>query len=282
MDPGPEGERVRRLLLEHIGKVKFDLVLIDHFPLGKLFFLDAFKVLYEKLHKRAKFICVFRDIFSIDDFRQRAASIEVLNLYFDRLLVFSDPSLLQLPDILTKEILIPIEYLGYLDPEGDLPQITIFGGGGKFNLSFYRQTLEVIRRMGMDQSFLVRLFTGRTLPESQRKDLEQEFPSISISDHSDSLMQEISRSCITISTFGYNTMVQLLRVNNYNILVPLPKNFQEQYTRAELFVHRKEKASIVMLDPMYQELLAQRLKDIKERLVNLGGLPSLALKLQAL
>jgi predicted glycosyltransferase len=282
MDPGPDGERARRQLLEHIGKVRFDLVLIDHFPLGKLFFMDAFKVLYEKLHRHVRFFCVFRDIFSIDDFRQRIASIEVLNQYFDRLLVFSDPKLLMLPDILTQGIRIPIDYLGYLNPDGEIPQITVFGGGGKFNLPFYRQTLKVIHRMDMDRSFRVKLFTGRILPETQRKELEQEFPSISISDHSIELMQEISRSCITISTFGYNTLVQLLHVNNYNILVPLPKNFQEQYTRAELFVQRKEKASIVILDPMYQELLAQRLEDIKGRLINLGGLPALAMKLQTL
>lgn len=282
MDPSPDGERMRLMLLEHIGKVRFDVVVIDHFPLGKLFLMDAFKVLHDKLHKRARFICVFRDIFSIDDFRQRTLSIDVLNQYFDQLLVFSDPNFLMLPNILTQDIRIPIDYLGYLDQDGGIPQITVFGGGGKFNLPFYRQTLKVIHQMDMDRTFRVKLFTGRALPETQRKELKQEFPSISIHDHSIELMQEISRSCITISTFGYNTLIQLLRINNYNILVPLPKNFQEQYTRAELFVHKKEKASIVILDPMYQELLEQRLEDIKGRLINLGGLPALAMKLQSL
>ena len=79
MSQGLEGQNARRLFLEHIGEKNYDIVLIDHFPLGKLFFLDSFKVLHKKLHLHSKFICVFRDIFSIDDFRQRSESISVLN-----------------------------------------------------------------------------------------------------------------------------------------------------------------------------------------------------------
>ena len=282
MHSDPEGENARRHLLDIVGSQKFDVVLVDHFPLGKLFFLDSFKVLYEKMHKTAKFVCVFRDIFSIDDFRQRTESISVLNRYFDRLLVLSDPDIIPLPDFLTNDINIPVDYLGFLDPECGNPQITIFGGGGKFNMPFYQQTLEVIKENGLDTFFSVKLFTGRTLPEEDREKLVQLFPSISISDHSDDLMNEIKKSSITISTFGYNTFVQLIKFNNYNIIVPLPKNFQEQYSRSEVFVSLKDKASIVMLDLKYKETLSRKLSDITGRMINLKGLPALAQTLYSL
>ena len=282
MSQGIEGENARRLFLEHIGESNYDIVLIDHFPLGKLFFLESFKVLYKKLHLHTKFICVFRDIFSIDDFRQRAESVSVLNQYFDHLLVFSDKKIMPLPDFLTQDIKIHIDYLGYLDPEMGCPQITIFGGGGKFNNKKKKKKMEVIQKLHLDDLFTVKLFTGRNLPAEQRAILKDLFPSVKISDHSEDLMGEIRKSCITISTFGYNTFVQLLHFNNYNIIVPLPRNFQEQHTRADFFIQYKQKASIVLLDLKYKEFLLSKLSDITSRLINLGGLPTLVKKIRAL
>lgn len=282
LEPGIEGEKSRQLFLEYAEKTRYDIVIIDHFPLGKLFFLESFKILYEKLHRHSKFVCIYRDIFSIDDFRQRAESVSVLNHYFDRLLVFSDEKAMPLPEFLTQDIQIPIDYLGYLDPESDTPQITIFGGGGKFNMPFYQQTLEIIQQMHLDCSFHIKLFTGRNLPTEQRATLERLFTSIDISDHSEYLINEIGKSCITISTFGYNTFVQLLRFNNFNIIVPLPKNFQEQHTRADFFIQLKEKASIIMLDMKYKEILSNQLSYIIDNLINLQGLQSLVPKLHEL
>lgn len=275
LSQGVEGENARKLFLEHIVEKCFDIVLIDHFPLGKLFFLESFKILHEKLRHHTKFICVFRDIFSIDDFRQRAESVSVLNQFFDRLLVFSDQKIMPLPDFLTLDIKIPVDYLGYLDPAGGKPQITVFGGGGKFNITFYQQTLEVIHQLGLDHLFDVKLFTGRNLPAEQRASLKESFPSVTISEHSEDLMGEISKSCITISTFGYNTFVQLLHYNNYNIIVPLPRNFQEQHTRADFFTQYKKKAFVIILDLKYKEFLQRHLSDITPSLINLEGLPNL-------
>ena len=187
-----------------------------------------------------------------------------------------------LPAFLTQDIKIPIDYLGYLDPEGGIPQITVFGGGGKFNNLFYQQTLEVIQQLHLDDLFTVKLFTGRNLPDEQRTILKDLFPSVTISDHSRNLVDEISKSCITISTFGYNTFVQLLHFNNYNIIVPLPRNFQEQHTRADFFIQFKQKVSIVMLDLKYKEFLLSKLSEIIPRLINLGGLPTLVNKIHAL
>lgn len=279
MDSGPEGQESRRVLLEKVGKVRFDYVIVDHFPLGKLFFLDSFKYLHEKLHRHAAFICVFRDIFSIDDFRQRTESVEVLNRYFDQLFVFSDETVIPLPESLVQGIKIPIHYLGYLDADEGFSQITLFGGGGKYNGQFYRETLEVITDLQMDRLFPIKLFTGRTFPEEQREELVRLFPSISISEHSDDLLTEIGKSFITISTFGYNTFVQLLRFNNYNIIVPLMKNFQEQYQRAEKFIGMKSKASIILLDLKYKQQLSDCLSPMKSSFINLGGLQALTRKM---
>ena len=274
MGEGNDAQKARSKVLEYVDLFDFDYVIIDHFPLGKLFLLDSFKDLHKKLCKRAKFICVYRDIYSIDDYRDMESSVEVLNYYFDKFLVFSDPKFLPLPDFLTQNITIPMDYLGYLYPDYN-PQITIFGGGGKYNFDFYKQTIEVLAELGVVQSYKIVLFTGANIPENEYQTLLDLFPEIHIQRHCINLMEEIYKSDITVSTFGYNSFVQLLHSNNYNVIVPLPKNHQEQYSRAEKFCQLKKNASIILFDLKYKELLAKEIQTVLGQMLNRNGLENL-------
>lgn len=274
MGDGEASQKARDKVLEYVDLFKYDYVIIDHFPLGKLFLLENFKNLHKKMRKFSKFICVYRDVYSIDDYREMEASLDVLNHYFDKLLVFSDPKFLPLPDILTQKITIPMDYLGYLDSDYN-PQITIFGGGGKYNFNFYKQTLEVLIDLGAHQSFRIALYIGANLPEDEYQSLLNSYPEIHIERHCTRLMQEINNSDITISTFGYNSFVQLLHANNYNVIVPLPKNYQEQFTRAEKFCHLKASASIILFDLKYKELLAEKIQQVLGQMLNRNGLVNL-------
>lgn len=275
LDNDVEAKKSRAEVLEYIYSFKFDYVIVDHFPLGKLFLLENFKNLHKRMHKHTKFVCVYRDVYSIEDLRDTESSLEILNNYFDKLLVFSDSNFLPLPNFLTKNISISINYLGYLDPDYN-PQITIFGGGGKYNFDFYKQTLEVLVELGIDQQFKIVLFTGVNLQENDYDILRNTYPGICIERHCIDLMNEIYKSEITISTFGYNSFVQLLHSNNYNVIVPLPKNYQEQYERAKKFCELKKNSSIIMFDLKYKDLFAEKINHIIGRIINRNGLANLA------
>jgi predicted glycosyltransferase len=261
-------------LSKYFKNIEFEYVIIENFPLGKLFLYEGFKILHKYAKHKPKYICAFRDIFSIDDVIEIDRCTEVLNTYFDKLFVFSDDSFLKLSDMITKKIHIPIQYIGYLD-NTYVPQITIFGGGGKYNYDFYYQTLDVICALNTTKLYDVKLFCGRTLPDENYQSLKMGFPNIVIERHSDDLLSEIAKSDITISTFGYNTFIQLLKFNNYNILVPLPKNHQEQYTRAQKFQQIKDKVNITLLDSHYKQSLHILLQHHLGKLINRNGLNNL-------
>lgn len=264
----------RRRLSEYVESGGFEFVIIDHFPLGKLFLLDGFKTLVAACRCDTKFICVYRDIMSIDELSELNESVSVLNTYFSKLLVFSDSKVLKLPTLLTDKVTIPIKYLGFLD-SGYIPQITIFGGGGKYNYEFYAKTLNVILSQKLNERYTIKLFTGMNLSAEEYSELTKQFGSVQISRHCDSLQLEIYNSDITISTFGYNTYMQLMRSNNYNIIVPLPKNHQEQYTRAQKFQSQKDKVSIILLDPIYEQSLAEQLRQCISHTIDRNGLQNM-------
>lgn len=271
MKSGLISELSRDYLIELIHTHPFDYVFFDHFPLGKLAMVNVFDIIRYHSSDCTKFFCIFRDIFSeVDSLIPRC--LKLLNQRFDKLLVFSDPQYLRLPSFLTDSITIPVEYLGYLDSNPQR-QVTVFGGGGKYNFDFYQQTLDVIQSLGLDRRFEVKLITGTVLPDDNYRSLRDRFEHITVERFCGDMEKEISKSAITISTLGYNTFVQLLKYNNYNIIVPMLKNEAEQSTRGELFAGCKPgHCSMIRFSDHYKETLSRELNVMVDRLLNRNGL----------
>lgn len=271
MESGETSDSSKDFLIEFMRVHSFDFVIFDHFPLGKLALVNVFDLIRLHSSTHTKFFCIFRDIFSdIDDIIPW--SLKVLNRRFDKLLVFSDPNYLQLPSFLTNSITVPVEYLGYLDSHPPR-QVTVFGGGGKYNFDFYQQTLEVIQSLELNRRFEVKLITGTVLPDDNYHSLHNRFKHISVDRFCEDMEKEISKSAITISTLGYNTFVQLLKYNNHNIIVPMLRNEAEQSMRGELLVGCKPGVcSVIHFSDHYQEKLACELTKIINNQLNMSGL----------
>lgn len=271
MESGEISDSSKDFLMEFMQAHPFDFVIFDHFPLGKLALVNVFDLIRHNSSNHTKFFCIFRDIFS-DIESIIPWCLKILNRCFDKLLVFSDPNYLSLPSFLTDSITIPVEYLGYLDSNPPR-QVTVFGGGGKYNFNFYQQTLEVIQSLGLDRRFEVKLITGTVLPDDNYRSLSDWFEHITVERFCGDMEKEISKSAITISTLGYNTFVQLLKYNNYNIIVPMLKNEAEQSTRGELFAGCKPgRCSMIRFSDNYKETLTIELNVMANKLLNSNGL----------
>ena len=258
-------------IIKKVGMRSYDMVIIDHYPFGKLALGDGFLNLKKIMHKNTKFISVYRDIISVEDIVRVPQGCDILNENFDMLAIFSDDKFIKLPESVTNNLSIPVKYFGYIDWCYN-PQITIFGGGGKYNMKFYTETLETLERINYPHPYKIKLFTGDKLPKDQVSELTKHFPNIDIQTHTDELYKEIEKSEITISTFGYNTFSQLMHFNNYNIIVPLPKNHNEQYTRALKFKNVKNNVSILLLDSNFKHNLTLQIDNIFNKRINRNGL----------
>lgn len=271
MESGEISDSSKVFLIEFMQAHPFKFVIFDHFPLGKLALVNVFDLIRHNTSNHAKFFCIFRDIFT-DIESIIPGCLKLLNRRFDKLLVLSDPNYLRLPSFLTDSITIPVEYLGYLDSNSPR-QITVFGGGGKYNFDFYRQTLEVIQSLELDRRFEVKLVTGTVLPDDNYCSLRDQFEHATVERFCRDIEKEISKSTITISTLGYNTFVQLLKYNNYNIIVPMLRNEAEQSTRGELLANCKpDRCSMIRFSDNYKETLTFELTKIIEKQLNTNGL----------
>ena len=232
---------------------------------------SVFDIIKQNLQNHTKFLCVFRDIF-VDIPIIIPRCLELLNTQFDRLLIFSDPQYLNLPFSLSEAITIPIDYLGYLD-SAPRKQLLVFGGGGKYNYEFYKQTLEVFGSLHLEQQFDVKLITGTALSENEFCDLKERFDRVCVERFSLAIEDEISKSAITVSTLGYNTFVQLVKYNNDNIIVPMLRNEEEQIKRGKLLEHFKSTHfSLIPFSERYKTMLYDKLDVIVKQQLNNNGL----------
>lgn len=258
-------------IIKKVGMRSFDMVIIDHYPFGKLALGDGFLKLKKIMPQSTKFISIYRDIISVEDIVRVPQGCDILNENFHMLAVFSDEKFIKLPETVTDKLSIPVKYFGYIDWCYN-PQITVFGGGGKYNMKFYTETLETLKSINYPHPYKIKLFAGDKLPKDQLLELTEHFPEIDIQTHTDELYNEIGKSEITISTFGYNTFSQLMHFNNHNIIVPLPKNHNEQYTRAVKFKSVKDHVSILLLDTNFKQNLTLQINNIFQESINRNGL----------
>ena len=271
MDSGKISRESQKVMAELLSERIFDAVIFDHFPLGKLSLTSVFDIVKQYAVNCPRYICAFRDLF-VDIAPIIPRCIDFLNHHFDQLLVFSDPKYFNLPLSLSDAITIPIDYLGYLDPT-PLKQLLVFGGGGKYNYEFYKQTLEVIGSLHLEQAFDVKLITGTALSDNEFYGLKKQFGSVCVERFSPAIEYEISKSAITISTLGYNTFVQLVKYNNDNIIVPMLRNEEEQNERGRLLELFKPKhCSLISFSEQYETLLYDELKAIVKKQLNNNGL----------
>lgn len=256
--------------------IRFDIIIYEHFPFGKLYLEQEFNLLRRHFsQKGAKFICVIRDIIDELDAQNANECISILNNKFDCLFIFSDETFVSLKLTFPKfsKIKIPYYYLGFLDP-GPRKQITIFDGGGSQAYPFYSETLDVLARCRQARPYGIKLFTGNRFSNGNLAGLRNKYnyiQNINIIKYSNNIENEIARSAITISTLGYNTFIDILKYNNYNIVIPWPID-DEQAIRARYLKKIKSNVSVVNFNLNYKINLRKTINNILNNTINYFGM----------
>ena len=252
---------------------KFDLVFIEHFPIGKLYLKEEFKLLYSAYKSVAKFYCLYRDIIDNEDMAVMKEFVSILNNCFDGIFVFADSSITKLENKLVSKLNLTPKYLGYLDP-CPRNQILVFGGGGKYNFDFYNKTIKVLLNLRRMDNWEIRIYTGSLMDEKLLKILKKlakQRKNMVISKYCKNMQEELRKSFVTISTLGYNTFVDLYRENNFNIIVLLRRN-NEQLMRSKTLQNIKSKASVIDLNVDYSKELERTLVRLLEAKPDMRGL----------
>ncbi len=252
-------EERRQALAEIMGRIRPDVVVIEHYPFSKRELGDEIGAMVQCAHAAnpaLKVICSVRDILpqtrneSCSPQDYAAEVLHRLNAQFDALMVHADPELSRLEDYFPQacEIRIPIEHTGIV-AENILPLTNMHGsisehrksdklviasaGGGADAaglIEIVAEAWRMLRHAGELDGYRLILFdglnntTGISLPDDD---------SISHFPFSADYLLWMQACELSISCAGYNTVANILRSSCRALLVP-NLNMSDQLARARI------------------------------------------------
>jgi len=259
-------ENRKRIILDSIEKIQPDVFLIDYFPFGRLAQKEELLPGIEKIHALGgKAICSVREFIkhipipsgllttqTDNILRGIFSSIEILNEYFDYLLIHGDPNLAVLEDHFhfAKEIQIPIHYTGYVvEPisvilEPDIKRyskdgyVLVSTGAGQEGLEILEPCIEAWKSLvsnGLVGSRKMVIFAGHFMGDNDYAKLEKlcRGDIFYCNRFASNFINWVKYADFSISRAGYNTVMNVLTTATPALLLP-SKVIPDQLLRAKL------------------------------------------------
>ncbi len=269
----------KKQLLETAKEFKPDVLIIELFPFGRKKFSFELLPLLEYIRKKSKttlVVCSLRDILVEKEDQQKYEDrvINILNDFFDLLLVHSDPAVIKLDETFasTEKIEIPVEYTGYvtravsgeglLKPPTDYIRVVVSHGGGNVGFELLEVAIAASELLG--EGYIFDIFPGIFITPSnlaKLNSLTSTKPRVRINRFSNNFAAELVQAHLSISMAGYNTMMDLLATGTPGLVYPFMQN-REQLLRARKFEEMGVVEVINKLDPAE---IASAIERIKER-----------------
>ncbi|MDZ8030762.1 glycosyltransferase family protein [Nostoc sp. DedSLP04] len=248
-------------LLEIFKQFQPDILIVELFPFGRRRFSFELIPLLElaKSNKGStKIVSSLRDIVVIKPEKQVKHEEKVCNLinkYFDILLVHSDPELVSLEATFSRvnDLKCQVYYTGYVvqDPptnliltdedreiiKSDKPLILASVGGGRFGHELLECVVNTAPFLEKLLPHHIQVFTGPFIPNSKFKELQKMArfsKNIYIRRYTPYLLNYMKKADLSINMSGYNTIMNILTTGVRAMILPFTGNQeQEQIIRAE-------------------------------------------------
>jgi len=256
----PEVQDERRLLLRSLfEKGAQDLFLVELFPFGRKRFGFELLPLLESIRRgdfgSVRVACSLRDIL-VEKEGQEAYErrvVDLLNRYFDALLIHADPKLVSLEETFesTAEIRIPFAYTGFVTPvpganagrelrkrlgmSKDEALVVASVGGGKVGNVLLMAVLEAHSQLVEERRLRLHIFTGPYMSEGDFDTIARRaasLPGVEVARFTGEFLSFLAAADLSISMAGYNTSMNLLAAGVPSLVYPFGQN-REQRLRAK-------------------------------------------------
>ncbi len=248
----------RQMLFSLYKKASPDVFIVELYPFGRRGFsfeIDPIlKGIRYQILKPGRVICSLRDI--LVDRRKYKASyeakvVDLLNNYFDALLIHSDPSLLKIDATFSsiEQVTIPVVYTGFVTPKPSPNArrrlrkkmgikkndklIVASLGGGKVGRSLLEAVLDAFQLIDASNNCFLAVFTGPFMEQQDVDRLQkQSSKKISVERFTPEFLSYLAAADLSISMAGYNTCMNILAAKVPALVWPFSQN-REQRFRAE-------------------------------------------------
>ncbi|TRZ76557.1 MAG: glycosyl transferase, partial [Deltaproteobacteria bacterium] len=233
-----------------------DLFIVELYPFGRKAFRFEIDPILEGIRcgtlPRSRVICSLRDILveKKNPAVYEARVIDLLNRYFDALLIHADPRVLKLDETFSrvKDIAVPMVYTGFVTPKPapnagvklrqqigiarEAILIVASAGGGNVGNTLLEAVVEAFELMDADKPTHLHVFTGPFLGEDAFERLRR-IPNrrIQIFRFTPDFLSYLSGADLSVSMAGYNTCMNIAAAQVPALVWPFPQN-REQGLRA--------------------------------------------------
>jgi predicted glycosyltransferase len=246
----------QRLFYDLFIKEGPDVFVIELFPFGRRAFrfelLPLLRGIRNGSLNSTRVVCSVRDILveKKDQATYENKVLDILNRYFDALLVHADPNLVKLDETFSRidEITIPIVYTGYVTPRASpeagtrlRQQLSVLNddilmvasaGGGKVGIVLLQPVIEALEYMGTNAPIHLHIFTGPYMPEEEFQQLAAHTNKKEhINRFTPDFLSYLSAADLSVSMGGYNTSMNILATRVPALIWPYPGD-REQGLRA--------------------------------------------------
>ncbi len=233
-----------------------DAVIIELFPFGRRKFDFELIPLLEKIRTSSatKIVCSLRDILvsKRNQAQFETEACDLMNRYFDLLLIHSDPNFQRLEETFPRvsDITCEVRYTGFVaqatepnsrpamlrDPAAPI-EIIVSIGGGRVGKELIDCAIAAAQLLPQNLSYRMRIVTGPHFPDEDFLSLQTRLtanPDFSVERFTPNFPAYLRRADLSISMAGYNTCMDILSAGVRAIVFPFTgNNNQEQTMRAE-------------------------------------------------
>ncbi|MFC3643276.1 glycosyltransferase family protein [Aquibium oceanicum] len=247
-DAYKEDRRARLLALFEV--VSPDVIVTEAFPFGRRQMRFELLPLMEAAHARPRrpvIVSSVRDIIQKNSKPERDREVvELLNTWFDRVLVHGDPEFIRIDETFphADEIARKVAYTGIVAPavperQDGGPDVVVSVGGGAFGHRLLMGALEARRLSTMrDARWLV--LSGLFTTDEQKADLRRfADEGIEFQSFVPDLRALLAGAKLSISRAGYNTTADIFAAGCRAVISPLFDGIEtEQITRADVLARK--------------------------------------------
>jgi len=252
-------EERQALMYTLFEKTDPNLFIVELYPFGRKRFgfelLPLLKATRRGEFGSTKVICSLRDILVEKENTQayERKVLDLLNNYFDALLVHADANLVSLDETFdsTAEIKIPVVYTGFvterpspnagkvlrerLGLKGNEALVVVSAGGGSVGAELLRAVLKAHARWVDGRRLHLYIFTGPFMTEADFASLAELVSSmdgVQLNRFTPEFLSYLAAADLSVSMAGYNTCMNILATGVSSLVWPFGQN-REQRLRAE-------------------------------------------------
>ncbi|MGD9078480.1 MAG: glycosyltransferase [Desulfobacterales bacterium] len=251
-------QRARKeILFSLLEKHQPDVFMIELYPFGRSKFGFELQPLLDEIRQgrfgEIKVVCSLRDILveKKDPLEYEERVLNLLNTYFDVLMIHSDEQLLTLDETFRRmdDIRIPAIYTGFVSPKanpaagrairrelGIGPEeklIVVSAGGGRSGYTLLSRVLDAYHLMDRSDRIRIEMFTGPFRDPAEFKKLTaKSVDGIRIRHFTKRFLDYLSAADLSVSLAGYNTCMNILAARIPALVFPYSKQ-REQPIRVE-------------------------------------------------